>query len=151
MSEHDVMGDAIERLEWAERVEEPSPGKSWRQFTRRTALTGSAAGLAAYAMAACGGDDDDSAQGADTSGVFGDQRKFKFAFINHVTTNPFFVPTRYGADDACKIFNCSYQWTGSESANVNEMVNAFNSAVSSLTLLALTFGAMRRTLTELAT
>ena len=131
MSEQDVMGGAIERLEWAERDEEPSPGKRFRQFTRRTALTGSAAGFAAYVMAACGGDDDDdSAQGADTSGVFGDQRKFKFAFINHVTTNPFFVPTRYGADDACKIFNCSYQWTGSESANVNEMVNAFNSAIS---------------------
>jgi simple sugar transport system substrate-binding protein len=131
VSEQDVMGDAIERLEWSERDEEPSPVKSFRQFTRRTALTGSAAGLAAYVMAACGGDDDDdSAQGADTSGVFGDQRKYKFAFINHVTTNPFFVPTRYGADDACKIFNCSYQWTGSQSANVNEMVNAFNSAIS---------------------
>jgi simple sugar transport system substrate-binding protein len=131
VSEQDVMGDAIERLEWSERGVEPSPEKRWRQFTRRTALTGSAAGLAAYVMAACGGgDDDDSAQGADTSGVFGDQRKFKFAFINHVTTNPFFVPTRYGADDACKIFNCSYQWTGSQSANVNEMVNAFNSAIS---------------------
>ena len=131
MSEQDVMGGAIERLEWAERDEEPSPGKRWRQFTRRTALTGSAAGLAAYVMAACGGDDDDdSAQGADTSGVFGDQRKFKFALVNHVTTNPFFVPTRYGADDACKLLGCSYQWTGSESANVNEMVNAFNSAIS---------------------
>jgi len=127
----DVMGDAIERLEWTERDEEATPGKSWRQFTRRTALTGSAAGLAAYVMAACGGDDDNNtASGADTSGIFGDQRKYKFAFINHVTTNPFFVPTRYGADDACKLLNCSYQWTGSQSANVNEMVNAFNSAIS---------------------
>ena len=130
MSEQDLMGDAIERLEWSERDQEPSPQKRLRQFTRRTALTGSAAGLAAYAISACGGDDDDTAQGAD-SGVFGDQRKMRFAFINHVTTNPFFVPTRYGADDACKILNCSYQWTGSESANVNEMVNAFNSAISS--------------------
>jgi simple sugar transport system substrate-binding protein len=47
-----------------------------------------------------------------------------------VTTNPFFVPTKYGAADACKLLGCSYQWTGSESSNVNEMVNAFNSAVS---------------------
>jgi simple sugar transport system substrate-binding protein len=47
VSEQDVMGDAIERLEWAERDEEPNPVKSFRQFTRRTALTGSAAGLAA--------------------------------------------------------------------------------------------------------
>ena len=55
----------------------------------------------------------------------------RFVFVNHVTTNPFFVPTRYGAEDACELLGCSYQWTGSESANVNEMVNALNSAISS--------------------
>ena len=63
-------------------------------------------------------------------GVFGSQPKLKFVFVNHVTTNPFFVPTKYGAEDACKLLGCSYQWTGSESANVNEMVNAFNSAIT---------------------
>ena len=68
--------------------------------------------------------------GTPASGIFGEQAKFKFTFVNHVTTNPFFVPTRYGAEDACKLLGCSYQWTGSESANVNEMVNAFNSAIS---------------------
>jgi simple sugar transport system substrate-binding protein len=133
--DHDVIGDALERLEWADSKKEPTPEKRFREFTRRTALTGTAAGLAAYAMAACdlGGDDDDgaSAQGEGASSVFGDQKKMRFAFINHVTTNPFFVPTRYGAEDACKLLNCSYQWTGSESSNVNEMVNAFNSAISS--------------------
>jgi simple sugar transport system substrate-binding protein len=133
VSEQDVMGDAIERLEWAERDQEPSAQKRWHQVTRRTALTGGAAGLAAYVMSACdlGGDDDSTAQSGASSDVFGDQKKMRFAFINHVTTNPFFVPTRYGAEDACKLLGCSYQWTGSESANVNEMVNAFNSAISS--------------------
>ena len=29
--------------------------------------------------------------------------KWKFAFVNHVTTNPFFVPTQYGAADACAL------------------------------------------------
>jgi len=48
-----------------------------------------------------------------------------------VTTNPFFVPTQYGAADACKLLGCSYQWTGSESSNVSQMVNALNSAVTS--------------------
>jgi len=47
-----------------------------------------------------------------------------------VTTNPFFVPTKYGAEDACKLLGCSYQWTGSQSANVGEMVNAMNSAIT---------------------
>jgi simple sugar transport system substrate-binding protein len=107
------------------------------EVTRRTALTGGAAGLAAYVMSGCGvfGGDDDSdkaarAQGSPAPGTFGEQKKMRFVFVNHVTTNPFFVPTRYGAEDACKLVNCSFQWTGSESANVNEMVNAFNSAIS---------------------
>ena len=31
--------------------------------------------------------------------------KWRFVFVNHVTTNPFFVPTRYGAEDACTMTN----------------------------------------------
>ena len=34
--------------------------------------------------------------------VFPKHPKWKFAFINHVTTNPFFVPTQYGAADAAR-------------------------------------------------
>ena len=55
---------------------------------------------------------------------------WKFHFVNHVTTNPFFVPTQYGAQDACSILGCSYQWSGSATSSVSEMVNAFNSAIS---------------------
>jgi simple sugar transport system substrate-binding protein len=109
----------------------------WNEVSRRTALTGGAAGLAAYFMSGCGlfggGDDNNQAAKAQSTaapGTFGEQKKMRFVLVNHVTTNPFFVPTRYGADDACAILGCSYQWTGSESANVNEMVNAFNSAIS---------------------
>ncbi len=67
---------------------------------------------------------------ARTHGIFKSGKKLKFVFVNHVTTNPFFVPTKYGAEDACKLLGCSYQWTGSENSNVNEMVNAMNSAVT---------------------
>jgi simple sugar transport system substrate-binding protein len=56
--------------------------------------------------------------------------KWKFAFICHVTTNPFFVPTQYGAADACAIVNCAYTWSGSTKADVGEMINAFNAAIS---------------------
>jgi simple sugar transport system substrate-binding protein len=56
--------------------------------------------------------------------------KWKFVFINHVTTNPFFVPTQYGAADACSLLNCSYQWTGSATSDVGQMVNALNAAVT---------------------
>jgi simple sugar transport system substrate-binding protein len=56
--------------------------------------------------------------------------KWKFAFINHVTTNPFFVPTQYGAADAAKMLDVSYTWGGSTKADVGEMINAFNAAIS---------------------
>ena len=56
--------------------------------------------------------------------------KWKFVFVNHVTTNPFFVPTIYGAQDACSVLGCSFQWTGSTTADISQMVNAFNSAIS---------------------
>jgi simple sugar transport system substrate-binding protein len=62
--------------------------------------------------------------------VYPKHPKWKFAFINHVTTNPFFVPTQYGAADAAKLVDVSYTWTGSTKADVGEMINAFNAAIS---------------------
>jgi simple sugar transport system substrate-binding protein len=56
--------------------------------------------------------------------------KWKFAFINHVTTNPFFVPTQYGASDASALVKTTYTWSGSTKADVGEMINAFNAAIS---------------------
>src|SRR6185369_2217614 len=63
-------------------------------------------------------------------GNFPKTPNWKFVFINHVTTNPFFTPTQYGAADACKLLGCSYQWTGSQNSVVAEMVNATNTAIS---------------------
>ena len=62
--------------------------------------------------------------------VYPKHPNWKFVFVNHVTTNPFFVPTQYGAADASKLCDVSYQWTGSTKADVGEMINAFNAAVS---------------------
>ena len=50
MSPDDIMGDAVERLEWDERKEEDTPPKRWRQMTRRTALTGAALGEGSCAV-----------------------------------------------------------------------------------------------------
>jgi simple sugar transport system substrate-binding protein len=68
--------------------------------------------------------------GSSAASIFGSSQAYKFTFVNHVTTNPFFTPTQNGAADACKLLGCSYQWTGSQTSNVSEMVNAVNSAVS---------------------
>jgi simple sugar transport system substrate-binding protein len=142
--EEDVVHDAIERLEWDERKEEDTPFKRMRQVTRRTALTGGAAGIGALILQACGGSSKTTSSSSTTAtgtasaattssgaaAIFGSSKAYKFTLVNHVTTNPFFTPTQNGAADACKLLGCSYQWTGSQTANVGEMVNAFNSAIS---------------------
>jgi simple sugar transport system substrate-binding protein len=136
MSETDIAQEAVERLEWDERKEEETPFSRWRQLTRRTALTGGAAGIAAMVLEACGSSSSSSTSkaasggGSGAAGIFGSSKSYKFTFVNHVTTNPFFTPTQSGAADACKLLGCSYQWTGSQTSNVGEMVNALNSAVS---------------------
>src|SRR5580693_3014861 len=48
--------------------------------------------------------------------------RWRFVFVNHVTTNPFFVPCQYGIQDACALLGCDYQWTGSETSDVAQMV-----------------------------
>jgi simple sugar transport system substrate-binding protein len=139
VSDLDPVHEAVERLEWAEAKQEETPAIKLRALTRRTALTGGAAGIVATMLAACGGSSGGggskataTAQAAQEGGggVFAQTSKLKFVLVNHVTTNPFFVPTKYGAEDACKLLGCSYQWTGSETSNVNEMVNAMNTAIT---------------------
>ncbi|MDE2582130.1 MAG: sugar ABC transporter substrate-binding protein [Rhodospirillales bacterium] len=64
------------------------------------------------------------------AGPFPAHPKWRFVFVNHVTTNPFFVPTQYGIQDACALLGCTYQWTGSEISDVAQMVNAMNAAIA---------------------
>jgi simple sugar transport system substrate-binding protein len=132
MSDTDQAYEAVERLEHADRValgsEVATPGFDRRAFLRRTALTGVAAGSVSTILAACGSS---ASSGGGSSEVFGSHPNYKFVFVNHVTTNPFFTPTQYGIADACKLLGCSYQWTGSENSDVSQMVNAFNSAIAS--------------------
>jgi simple sugar transport system substrate-binding protein len=104
-------------------------------ITRRRLLKGSglaSATLAASALlAACGSDDNQSSSAAAAgAGDFPSTPKWRFVFVNHVTTNPFFTPTQYGAQDACALLNCEFQFTGSKDSNVAEMVSATNTAIS---------------------
>jgi simple sugar transport system substrate-binding protein len=55
--------------------------------------------------------------------------RWRFVFVNHATTNPFFVPALYGMSDAADLYGVSYAWTGSERSDVGEMVSAMNHAV----------------------
>jgi simple sugar transport system substrate-binding protein len=138
-SPEDVMGDAVERLEFDERAEDETRGKKLRQVTRRAALTGGAAGVAALALQACGSSSSKSGTASASTGssssaassIFGVGAHYKFTMVNHVTTNVFFTPTQSGASDACKLLGCSYNWTGSATSNVGEMVDSINGAITS--------------------
>ena len=130
MSDTDQAQEALDYPEASEQGSRFSwPEIDRRSFLRRTALTGAAAGSVGAILSACGSSA--SSSGSGSASVFGSHPEYKFVFINHVTTNPFFVPTQYGIQDACKLLGCSYQWTGSESSNVGQMVTAMNTAVSS--------------------
>lgn len=97
--------------------------------TRRRLLSGAglaSAGLAASALlSGCA-----NASSGGGVGAFPSTPKFRFVFVNHVITNPFFQPTQYGIQDACTLLNCTSQWTGSKTSIVPEMVNALNTAIS---------------------
>ena len=105
------------------------------RVTRRRLLSGvgltSASLAAASLLAACTNNDNQNGDAAAAgAGDFPETPRWRFVFINHVTTNPFFTPTQYGAQDACALLNCEFQFTGSKDSIVAEMVNATNAAIS---------------------
>ena len=81
-------------------------------------------------LEACGGTSNPSSSTPAGEGNFPSHPQWNFVFVNHVTTNPFFVPTQYGASDACALVGCKYQWTGSANSIVADMVNAMNTAIA---------------------
>jgi len=117
-------------------VEEAVETLGLSKVTRRRLLGGvglTSASLAASALlAACTNNDDKSSDSAAaaSAGDFPSTPKWKFVFVCHVTTNPFFTPTQYGAQDACALLNAEFQWTGSKESIVAEMVNATKTAIS---------------------
>jgi simple sugar transport system substrate-binding protein len=54
---------------------------------------------------------------------------WRFVFVNHALTNPFFVPAKNGSQDASAVFGTTAEWTGSVSSNVGEMVKAMRHAI----------------------
>jgi simple sugar transport system substrate-binding protein len=112
------------------KVEEAVETLDLNPVTRRRLLTGTgmvSASLAATALlSGCAQDK----PAAGDLGNFPKTPKWKFVFVNHVTTNPFFTPTQYGAEDACKLLGVDFQWTGSKDSIVAEMVNATRTAIT---------------------
>jgi simple sugar transport system substrate-binding protein len=119
--------------EFASKVEdlpesEVPAGMDRKRLLSIIGMGGAAISLPALLAACGGGGGSKSSSGV---GNFPETPKWKFVYVNHVTTNPFFVPTQYGISDADAIFNTSHQWTGSENSDVSQMVSAMNTAISS--------------------
>jgi simple sugar transport system substrate-binding protein len=69
-------------------------GLSRREALRRTATAGALLSLSSLGL---GFPSSAEAAEGEAFGKYPKHPKWKFTFVNHVTTNPFFVPTRYGA------------------------------------------------------
>ncbi|UOX93036.1 substrate-binding domain-containing protein [Amycolatopsis sp. FBCC-B4732] len=70
-------------------------------------------------------------QNGGRSGPFPGTPQWRFVFVNHVTTNSFFVPTRTGLADAAALLGVPEpQWTGSENGNVAQMASAMETAIT---------------------
>jgi simple sugar transport system substrate-binding protein len=80
-------------------------------------------------LAAAGASLPSALDGKAAAGFLRPHPRWKFVFVNHATTNPFFVPARYGIQDACSLFEVDCQWTGSTRSNVGEMTTAMRRAI----------------------
>jgi simple sugar transport system substrate-binding protein len=110
--------------------------------SRRKLLTGtglvSATAAASALLAACSSNSSStgtvkvstSAANA-VAGNFPQVPAWQFWFVNHVTTNLFFVPTQFGFADAAALLGIPKpKWTGSTNSAVSDMVTAINNAVT---------------------
>ena len=112
-----------------------SPTQPGLRLGRRDLFKGAAMGAAGFSLSslleACGGTTTTpTSSSGGGQGNFPSHPTWNFVFVNHVTTNPFFVPTQYGIQDACALLGCKYQWTGSENSIVAEMVDKMNAAIA---------------------
>jgi len=113
--------------------------------TRRRLIEGaglfSATAAASALIAACTSSSTSSATptaGASSSGTaaatvgnFPKTPPWQFWFVNHVTTNLFFVPTQNGMKDAAALLGLpAPKWGGSTTSSATEMVSYLNTAIA---------------------
>ena len=109
--------------------------------SRRKLLTGtglvSATAAASALLAACSSSSSASsssgsaAAAASTVGNFPQTPPWQFWFVNHVTTNLFFVPTQFGFADATALLGLPKpKWGGSQNSIPSEMVTYMQTAIS---------------------
>src|SRR6185437_9488295 len=111
--------------------------------SRRKLLTGtglvSATAAASALLAACSSSSSASSSGGTSTasaaagavGNFPKTPPWQFWFVNHVTTNLFFVPTQFGFSDAAALLGLPKpKWGGSQNSIPSEMVTYMQTAIS---------------------
>jgi simple sugar transport system substrate-binding protein len=108
-------------------------GPTRRRLLKGTGLV-SATAAASALLAACSSSSSASGSSSAASAVgnFPKTPAWKFWFVNHVYTNPFFVPTQYGFQDAAALLGLPKpNWGGSAStSSVSQMVSYLDTAIS---------------------
>jgi simple sugar transport system substrate-binding protein len=94
-------------------------------------LTACSVGSKSSASSSSSGTSSSTAAAAAAAGNFPKTPAWQFWFVNHVTTNLFFVPTQFGMKDAAALLGLpAPKWTGSENSTVSQMVSALNTATA---------------------
>jgi simple sugar transport system substrate-binding protein len=111
----------------------PEAGMSRRDLLRRAALGTTALSIPAVTGALVGMSG--AAEAAQTlarthANPYPAHPRWRFTFVNHVTPSPFFVATQYGGLDAARLFNVQFEWTGSATSVVADMVSSMNAAIT---------------------
>jgi simple sugar transport system substrate-binding protein len=112
-------------------------GPSRRRLLAGTGLV-SATAAASALLAACSSSSTASATSSATAapgtavaGNFPKTPPWQFWFVNHVTTNLFFVPTQFGFSDAAALLGIPKpKWGGSENSISSEMVQYLDTAIA---------------------
>ena len=112
-------------------------GPTRRRLIAGTGLFSATAAASALLTAACSSTTSTTKTGGkNTTGTsaIGDFPKtpaWQFWYVNHVTTNLFFVPTRLGYTDAASLLGLpTPKWGGSETASVPQMTSFISAAIS---------------------
>jgi simple sugar transport system substrate-binding protein len=125
---HPKVDEAIQTLNMKD-------GPSRRKLLQGTGLV-SATAAASALLAACTSSSTASesvtqSAAAAVAGNFPKTPAWQFWFVNHVTTNLFFVPTQFGFADAAALLGLPKpKWTGSADSADSDMVNAINDAIT---------------------
>jgi simple sugar transport system substrate-binding protein len=106
-------------------------GPTRRRLIQGTGLV-SATAAASALLAACGSSSSAGSSSAKAlAGNFPKTPAWQFWFVNHVTTNSFFVPTQYGFADAAALLNLpTPKWGGSTTSLVSQMVSEIDTAIA---------------------